>query len=258
MIKSITDLLLSPWSIKEIIAHPYSWLNKNCSLYINSLWIHVGFVAHDSLSLQVWLLLDCLNVGQLFLWSLSRLGVLDMLVSLTDGRCPRYSCMPTLIHSHLPMSSLARNPVQSPAVAGNNLPEPTQLGDLSFPFYASVLLFLHVHVLEEIKSAIAAVVHSSLCVRGLYECFWMPLPVCDSWHMAPLYLHQPESTPQTAAILAVHQGSKLVLVIRTDSLWEKQRLLRPMISDRLGFALTCRSLRWEKKRFSRIKVHREV
>lgn len=149
-----------------------------------------------------------------------------MPASSTDRGCPLYSCMSLLIHSHLWMSSPAGNPHFVTSSRTNTESESTALYSKNIEICLSlsvpISVSLRAHALEGIKSAfdLACAQQLRFWACRLDECSWMtvwPLPVCDSWHMATLYLHQPESTPQTSAILAVHQENKLVLVIRTDS-----------------------------------------
>lgn len=90
-----------------------------------------------------------------FLSDLYPVCVLDILVSLTDRRCPRYSCMSTLICSHLCMSSLAENPVDSRAEAKKTLLNPHSF-EICLFLYVFISIFLRMHTLEEIKSTIVS------------------------------------------------------------------------------------------------------
>lgn len=165
----------------------------------------------------------CLSekVGQISLWSVSTVTVLDMLVSLTDGGCPLYSCTSMLIHSHPWMSSPAGNPRSAPR-------QRLKSRQFSLKIIESCV-FPRVSISVSAGGGVGGIGRNKVgnsFIWLVHDGVWMPawpLPVCDSWHMAALYLHQPESTPQTSAILAVHQGSKLAVVIRTDSWWGKQR-----------------------------------
>lgn len=128
-------------------------------------------------------------------WSLSTVPVLDMLVSLTDGGCPLYSC-----------TSIA-NP-QSPPGWVHQLGILGQLPGSDWN---------HGNLVRKLSRAVFSPPCFYSCLyrggggRGagigrnkvgnsfiwlVHDGVWMPawpLPVCDSWHMAALYLHQPPS-----------------------------------------------------------------
>lgn len=128
-------------------------------------------------------------------WSLSTVPVLDMLVSLTDGGCPLYSCTSMLIHSH-PLDEFTswESSVSSPAATWNhgNLVRKLSRAVFSPPCFYSCLC----RGGGGRGAGIGRNKVGNSFIWLVHDGVWMPawpLPVCDSWHMAALHLHQPPS-----------------------------------------------------------------
>lgn len=122
-------------------------------------------------------------------WTLSFIHVLDMLVSLTD------SSMSTPHVYDNPQSPLDEfSGQESNKVPTIDYKQPTESWLFGTQFQKYSWIFPKT-ISASFLFCLSATAGFFAC--GLSECLWMPvwpLPVCDSWHMAPLYIHQPEST----------------------------------------------------------------
>lgn len=175
-----------------------------------------------------WLFIpSCLATAWLFktgpalsLWSLSHVSVLDMPVSLTGRGCPLYSCMSTLIHSHLWMSSPAGNPHQVTSSRINAGQSHSALFRKYWPFPLCFYLYLSKGACIGRNKVSISLAHNSWGFEraACMNASGRPCDPCQSvtagiWHHSTSTSLSLRLRPLPSWLCT----RKLVLVIRTDS-----------------------------------------